>query len=96
MKEKVKELLLKAAEDNKKVLDYPQSLVLFSDFGDNALVFDLYYYSQIRNLMQLKEQQSELRFSIYDIFSQNNIVIAFPQRDVHLDTLKPLQVEVLK
>ncbi|MDB2426119.1 mechanosensitive ion channel, partial [bacterium] len=94
--EKVKEILLKVAEDNKKVLDYPQPTVLFSDFGDNSLAFDLYCYSQIRNLMQLKELQSDLRFSIYELLAQDNITIAFPQRDVHLDTLKPLQVEVMK
>ena len=33
---------------------------------------------------------------IDEAFSENQIVISYPQRDVHLDTAAPLRVEVLR
>jgi len=35
--------------------------------------------------------RSELRFEIDRVFKENNIVIAFPQRDVHVDGLLELE-----
>ena len=40
--------------------------------------------------------ESDIRFRIDNLFREAGIVIAFPQRDVHLDTLKPLDVRVVK
>ena len=37
---------------------------------------------------------TQLRTLIDEKFKAAGIVIAFPQRDVHLDTLEPLQVEI--
>ncbi|MGB5736305.1 MAG: hypothetical protein WBM40_17870, partial [Thiohalocapsa sp.] len=37
---------------------------------------------------------SALNQAINDKFNANGIVIAFPQRDLHLDTTRPLQVEL--
>ena len=37
--------------------------------------------------MDLRRVQSDLRYKIDSLFAENDIVIAFPQRDVHLDTL---------
>ncbi len=37
---KVKELLLQATAASERILNSPQPLVLFSNFGDNALIFD--------------------------------------------------------
>ncbi|MBC8127119.1 MAG: hypothetical protein H8M99_08260, partial [Gloeobacteraceae cyanobacterium ES-bin-144] len=42
-----------------------------------------------------KEIESELRHRIAETFAKAGIVMAFPQRDVHLETSKPLQVEIL-
>ncbi|MDG2167720.1 MAG: hypothetical protein P8L44_07310 [Opitutales bacterium] len=38
---------------------------------------------------------SEIRFRIDATFKEAEICIAFPQRDVHLDTLSPLEVNVV-
>ena len=43
----------------------------------------------------LRAIRSAVRFRIDELFRENGIVIAFPQRDVHMDTLKPLEVRVL-
>ncbi|MCB0415818.1 MAG: mechanosensitive ion channel, partial [Bdellovibrionales bacterium] len=50
--QKVRSLLIEAAHRHSKVLDYPKSEVFFLDFGDNALVFQLYYYSHIKNSLE--------------------------------------------
>ena len=92
---KVKELLLKVAEDNKKVLSYPEPVAVFSDFGDDALQFELYFYSYIENVLQLKIISSDIRFAIDSIFTENGIVIAFPQRDLHIKN-SSLKVDLIR
>ena len=70
----------------------PEPQVIFSDFGDSALVFDAYFWSSIRGR---KEVESEIRHRFAEALSKRGIVMAFPQRDLHLDTLKPLQIQVI-
>ncbi len=39
---------------------------------------------------------SEIRHAINEFLEKAGIVISFPQRDVHLDSSKPLEVKVLR
>jgi small-conductance mechanosensitive channel len=91
----VKKLTLRTAKEHDKVMDYPEPFVLFSEFGDNALMFDLYFWVRIQRVMDRRKIESDLRFRIDNLFREAGIIIAFPQRDVHLDTLKPLDVRVV-
>ncbi len=45
--------------------------------------------------MRVREAQSNVRFAIDELFREHQLVIAFPQRDVHLDTVGPLQVRLV-
>ncbi len=92
---KVEQLLLEAAKAHEHVLPDPAPQVLFADFGDNALVFQLLVWARIRRFVQRQRIESDLRFRIDELFREAGIVIAFPQRDIHLDTLRPLDVRVL-
>ncbi|MCB0406978.1 MAG: mechanosensitive ion channel [Bdellovibrionales bacterium] len=92
---RTEELLKSAVMDHPKVLSSPEPVVLFEDFGDNALVFDVLFWARIRNQLQLKTIASDIRFTIDDLFQKDKICIAFPQRDVHLDSLSPIQVQML-
>lgn len=92
---KIKELLLQAADEHPKVLKTQLPFVLFDDFGDNALVFKLLFWSSVSMPMDLRRVTSDLRFRIDELFAETGITIAFPQRDIHLDTLKPLEVQVV-
>ena len=92
---KVAELLLDAIKQQPEVNDTPPAIIVFEDFGDNALIFDGYFWCDVGSEKQLREIRSDIRFRISDIFSEHNITIAFPQRDVHLDTLKPLEIRLL-
>ncbi|WP_321492074.1 mechanosensitive ion channel domain-containing protein [uncultured Desulfobacter sp.] len=90
----VQEKLIQAVSEAPKVLKYPQPFVLFSEFGDNALIFNVYFWVEIRRVIERREIESTVRFKIAQLFSEAGLVIAFPQRDIHLDTLKPLQINI--
>ena len=93
---KVKKLMLRAAGEHGKVLKDPEPYVLFSDFGDNALTFEIYFWISLQRLMDRRVIESDLRFIIDEIFREAGIVIAFPQRDIHLDITKPLDLRIIK
>jgi small-conductance mechanosensitive channel len=82
---KVEELILQATDDHPDTLDDPKPMVIFEDFGDNALIFDSYFWIDAVGERDLRKVRSEVRFAISDLFDEAGIVIAFPQRDVHLD-----------
>ncbi len=91
----VADILKKAASDHGKVLQTPEPIVLFSDFGSDSLVFDLFFWVKIQTALERKLIESDLRFMIEGAFREADINIAYPQRDVHLDTVKPLEVRVV-
>ncbi len=78
-------LLEQAAEENPRVLQQPSRQVIFDDFGDSALVFVLNVWTQGSSERDLRLLRSELRYRIDELFRDNDVVISFPQRDVHLD-----------
>jgi len=82
---KVAELIEKATRDHKEVLSEPEPKVMFQDFGDNALIFEVFFWIQAVGERSLRVISSDIRFTIDDLFAAENIVIAFPQRDVHID-----------
>lgn len=78
------------------ILGDPPPLVIFEDFGDNALVFALFFWVELRPGMSSVQVMSDLRFMIEKKFAEGGIVLAYPQRDIHLDVVKPLRIELLK
>ena len=81
----VHDLILKAVDEQEAVLKDPASLVLFEDFGDSALIFEAYFWIDTSKDKDLRIVRSNIRFRIDELFEQHNIVIAFPQRDIHVD-----------
>ncbi|NJO03690.1 MAG: mechanosensitive ion channel [Bacteroidia bacterium] len=93
--ELVREKLLEAVENHPDIIsDIPDSAqddrwsdlepphVFFQDFGDNSLVFDVFFWT--RQVWDVDRVRSDIRFAVDRLFRQHNITIAFPQRDVHL------------
>ncbi len=72
----------------------PAPQVLFLEFGDNELLFELRYWVNVRqhNAGQIG---SDLRHMIATVFVENGIEMAYPQRDVHLDSASPLKVQLM-
>jgi potassium efflux system protein len=91
----VKKLLLEAAERHDQVLRSPPPTVIFEDFGDNALIFELFFWVQLNPSNSLKAIAGDIRFSIDELCRQNGVNMPFPQRDVHLDSARPIEVKVL-
>ena len=92
----VERILLRVADEHKRVKKSPKPFVLFNDFGDSALIFDLYFWISMNRIMDRRVIESDIRFHIDELFREAGIVIAFPQRDIHLDTNKPLEFRLLK
>jgi potassium efflux system protein len=90
----VERLLIIVAKEHEKVLEDPEPFVLFNDFGDNALVFEIHFWISMTHLLDRRIIASDVRFRTDELFRESGIVIAFPQRDVHLDTSKPLEIEI--
>ncbi|WP_448564342.1 mechanosensitive ion channel family protein [Thalassotalea ganghwensis] len=86
---KVADLIMEATVAQSEVLSDPKPMVSFEDFGDNALIFEVNFWIHSSVEGGLRLVRSNIRFKIDELFERENIVIAFPQRDVHLDgTLK--------
>lgn len=82
---KVRDILMAIMREHPEILDDPEPEVIFEDFGDSSLVFDLWYWASLGSIRGLRTIRSDVRFEIDKRFKENNIVIAFPQRDVHLN-----------
>lgn len=80
--EKVKELLIKSAKSQPKILKSPEPFVYLEEFGEYALVFGIYFY--ISESFIEPRIKSALRFTIQKEFKENGIKFPFPQKDIHL------------
>ena len=83
--QKVKRLLDDILASNPDILDDPAPTVIFEDFGDSALIFDAYFWINSSSERSLRGVRSALRFEIDEVFKKHDIVIAYPQRDIHVD-----------
>ena len=92
---RVSDLIMEAVNKQAQVRTSPSPSVVFEDFGDNSLVFDTHFWCDVTGEKLLREIRSDIRFRICELFEANNIVVAFPQRDVHLDTKNALEIRVL-
>ena len=83
--QRVKALLDEILTSNPDVLDDPAPAVVFEDFGDSALIFDTFFWIETSKDRTLRGVRSAIRFEIDRVFAENDIVIAYPQRDIHVD-----------
>ncbi len=79
--ELVRETLLEIAKKSPHALKQPKAEVIFKDFADSALLFRLRVWTIVEKIFRT---ETDIRFEIDRLFKERGIVIAFPQRDVHL------------
>jgi small-conductance mechanosensitive channel len=91
---RVVQLLTELSARHGLVEKSPAPQVLFTDFGESALMFELRFWVNVlrHNAAQVA---SDLRQMIAGVLAENGLTIAFPQRDLHLDTSRPLQVQMV-
>ncbi len=83
----VEKLLLEAAGSVDQIRAYPPAYVLFKDFGDSALKFELRGYITANDVVTAP---SELRYAITETLTRNDVTIPFPQRDIHVEWTRDL------
>lgn len=81
----VEKLMREITTNNPKVLPKPEPKVFFQDFGDNALIFESFFWIHSQVEGGIRSVSSEIRFEIDAAFNEHGITIAYPQRDIHLD-----------
>ena len=86
--------LLRAVKSTDSVLNTPEPEIIFEDFADSALVFDVYFWGDINQGKSLRMIRSLLRIEIEKALREEEIVIAFPQRDLHLHASQALPVNI--
>lgn len=90
----VEQCLRQAVNEHAHVKQSPQPLIIFEDFGDSALIFDAYFWAEVQGERELRQIRSDIRHRITELLQAAGITIAFPQRDVHLNTLAPLDIRL--
>jgi len=93
--DRVAALIRQAVDQHPEILDDPPPIIIFEDFGDNALVFEVYFWGVMTRVMAIRQLRSEVRFAIDKLFREAGVTIAFPQRDVHLDAAAPVPVRIV-
>lgn len=90
----VRKCLLEVARQNPNVRANPEPYVLFLEFGDSELVFELFHW--VDDPSRINVTRSELNFSIDEAFQKNNIEMAFPQRDIHIRSMVPFPMQTIQ
>ena len=75
-------LLLEIAESFEGICKTPRPKVLFHDFGDHALIFNLRIW--LHDIDNVFTVPSTVRYAINKRFKANGINIAYPQLDIHV------------
>tara|TARA_B100001057_G_scaffold381331_1_gene387193 strand:+ start:169 stop:1005 length:837 start_codon:yes stop_codon:yes gene_type:complete len=76
----LKNEVIKLANDHSKILKYPEPILLFDDYGDSALMFQLFF--SMNKSFEANFVKSDLRYKIFEKLKELGIEIPFPQRVV--------------
>ncbi|MCK5542144.1 MAG: mechanosensitive ion channel [Desulfobacterales bacterium] len=76
-------LILSSLKNIPRILSDPTPICLLKGFGDSSVDFELRIWIKdpengVNNII------SDVLLNVWDVFKENDIVIPFPQRDVHL------------
>lgn len=87
-------LVKRAAAEHPHVLKEPALEVYLDEFGDDALNLRLDFWVDLLVQSNRMRVMSDVRLRIEALFAEQGIAIAYPQRDLHLDMVHPLKVEL--
>ena len=69
--------------------------VFLQDFQRDSLILCVFYWIDKTNPRTANAVPGELRLAIYEAFQAEGILLALPQREVHLDTATPLSIQIM-
>jgi small-conductance mechanosensitive channel len=94
--QEVARLMMQSVKEHAEVLLDPEPKVLFEAFGDNALQFTVYFWVEMKPTMDGRVVMSDIRYRIEALFKEAGIIIAYPQRDIHVDSIAPVEVHLVR
>lgn len=83
--EKVRDILLKCAQEHPLVVSHPEPFVTWQDFGSSSLDFDLRAF--LNDISKGLAVRTDLRFAIFKALKEAGVEIPFPQQDVYIKSL---------
>ncbi len=86
--------LNEVARENPEILDSPEPLVHLVEFADSAWIMRLRAW--IENPKRHQSVRSDINCAIVRKFHENKVVIAYPQRDLHVCSSVPLPLVITK
>jgi potassium efflux system protein len=93
--QKVSDLILKVVKEDPHTMKDPAPIVFLEEFGDSVLVFRVYLWLVLDTEQSNSVVLSDIRHRIKEALDEAGIVMAFPQRDIHLEATSPIPVKVL-
>lgn len=80
----VKKLLLEAANKQPRILQDPKPVCLIKGFGDNSVDFEIraWIKDPVNGISNVRSGVYE---EVWQLFKEHDIVMPFPQRDLHFD-----------
>jgi small-conductance mechanosensitive channel len=81
--EKIRKILLEVAYENEGVLKEPTPDVLFDNYGESSLNFNLRLWTR-EYINRPGVLKSQIYYEVFKKFKENNIEIPYPQRDLHI------------
>ncbi len=91
---RVVQLLTEVTERHGLIEKDPAPQVLLTNFGDSVLTFEIRFWADVIKANS-SQVASDLRQMIAVVFAEQGIAMAFPQRDIHLDSGGPIKVQVV-
>jgi small-conductance mechanosensitive channel len=91
--EVVLKLLADVALGREKILETPTPAALFVGFGESSLDFQLRAWTD--RFDEWLRIRSDLAVAVHQALHEAGIALPFPQRDVHLSPLVPVEVRLL-
>lgn len=88
------DVLYQVAREHPQVLAEPEPVVVFTEFGDSTLNFELRVF--VSGLAHFRRARHELNTAIHERFRDNHIEIAFPQRDLHVRSVSSDLLQALE
>ena len=81
----VEKLFLDVIKTTEHVLRDPEPSVLFNGFGDSCLHFDIQVF--VHDMIERLTVTHNLHTNIYKTLQEHNILMPFPQREVHIKSI---------
>ena len=76
----LKDEVIKLTNEHSKILKHPEPILLFDNYGDSALKFELFF--SMNRSFEANFVKSDLRYKIFEKLKELDIAIPFPQRVV--------------